>query len=306
MMTSTKFDIEKFDRKNDFGLWLVRMKALLEQQRLVAALEELPSATIAAYDNVIQKKAYSALILCLGDRVLREITKETIAAGIWKKLKTLYMKKSLANHLYLKKKLYTFHMHPGKSQSEQIDKFQKLVGDLAAIDTAISDENEALLLLTFLPSSYDSFVETLLYGQDTLKLEDVLATLNSRELQKMTEAKGDGGEGLYVKGRSGHKDMKQGTDSAWSKSHGRSSRLSNVIIFVTVTNERGDVFVVQPGNYLKLVRLVPFFDVSFDESFAVLPAFREISLTPSIGTIASEVIGSALELLNRNSKIFKI
>ncbi|GJU51489.1 hypothetical protein Tco_1221044 [Tanacetum coccineum] len=33
---------------------------------------------------------------------------------------------------------------------------------------------------------------------DTLKLEDVLATLNSRELQKMTEAKGDGGEGLYV------------------------------------------------------------------------------------------------------------
>nr|GEX21050.1 zinc finger, CCHC-type [Tanacetum cinerariifolium] len=36
---------------------------------------------------------------------------------------------------------------------------------------------------------------------DTLKLEDVLATLNSRELQKITEAKGDGGEGLYVRGR---------------------------------------------------------------------------------------------------------
>ncbi|GJZ66911.1 hypothetical protein Tco_0630151 [Tanacetum coccineum] len=55
-------------------------------------------------------------------------------------------------------------MHPGKSQSEHIDEFHKL---------------------------------TLLYGRDTLKLEDVLATLNSRELQKLTEAKGDGGEGLY-------------------------------------------------------------------------------------------------------------
>ncbi|GKA14714.1 hypothetical protein Tco_0694360 [Tanacetum coccineum] len=84
------------------------------------------------------------------------------------------------------------------TKSEHIDEFHKLVGDLAAIDTAISDEDQALLLLTSLPSYYNNFVETLLFGWDTLKLEDVLVTLNSRELQKMTEAKGDGGEGLYV------------------------------------------------------------------------------------------------------------
>ncbi|GJR82889.1 zinc finger, CCHC-type containing protein [Tanacetum coccineum] len=101
-------------------------------------------------------------------------------------------------------------MHSGNSQSKHIDDFHKLVGDLAAIDIAISDEDQALLLLTSLPLSYDNFVETLLYGRDTLKLEDVLATLNSRELQKMTDAKGDGGEGLYVKGRSGQIDIVQG------------------------------------------------------------------------------------------------
>ena len=92
------------------------------------------------------------------------------------------MTKSLANHLYLKKKLYTFHMHPGMSQAEHIDEFHKLVGDVAAMDVAISDEDQALLLLTSLPTSYDNFVDTLLYGRDTLKLEDVLATLHSREL----------------------------------------------------------------------------------------------------------------------------
>ncbi|GJS98544.1 zinc finger, CCHC-type containing protein [Tanacetum coccineum] len=116
-------------------------------------------------------------------------------------------------------------MHPGKSRYEHIDEFHKLVGDLAAIDTAMSDEDHALLLLIYLPSSYDNFMETLLYGWDTLKLEDVLTTLNSREPQKMTEAKVDGGEGLYVRGRSGRRDMKHDTDSAWSKSQGRSSRL---------------------------------------------------------------------------------
>nr|GEW56170.1 zinc finger, CCHC-type [Tanacetum cinerariifolium] len=61
--------------------------------------------------------------------------------------------------------------------------------------------------------------------QDTLKLEDVLTTLNSRELQKMTKAKGDGDEGLYVRGRSVEGDMEQGTYSAPSKSQERSSRL---------------------------------------------------------------------------------
>ncbi|GJR26138.1 hypothetical protein Tco_1102370 [Tanacetum coccineum] len=149
-------DIEKFDGKNDFALWQVRMKALLEQQGLAAASEELPAATIAAYDNVIQKKSLQ---------------------------------------------------HTDLSQSEYIDEFHKLVGDLAAIDTAISDEDQAFLLLTSLPSSYDNFVETFLYGRDTLKLEDVLATLNSRELQKMMKAKGDGGKGLYVRRRSGQRDM---------------------------------------------------------------------------------------------------
>nr|GEY27460.1 zinc finger, CCHC-type [Tanacetum cinerariifolium] len=62
-------------------------------------------------------------------------------------------------------------MHPGKSHYEHIDKFHNLIGDLAAIDAAILDEDHVLLLLTYLPSSYDNFVETLLYGRDTLKLE---------------------------------------------------------------------------------------------------------------------------------------
>nr|GEX87618.1 zinc finger, CCHC-type [Tanacetum cinerariifolium] len=130
------------------------------------ASENQPNQTvnIAVADDCFNHNSFQrALILRLGDWVLWEVTKETTASEIWKKLETSYMTKSLANHLYLKKKLYTFNMHPGKSQSEHIDEFHKL---------------------------------TLLYDRDILKLEDMLAILNSRELQKITEAKGDGGEGL--------------------------------------------------------------------------------------------------------------
>ncbi|GKG61637.1 hypothetical protein Tco_0621346, partial [Tanacetum coccineum] len=35
------------------------------------------------------------MILCLGNKVLREVTEETTAVGVWSKLKSLYMTKSL-------------------------------------------------------------------------------------------------------------------------------------------------------------------------------------------------------------------
>nr|GEX05773.1 retrovirus-related Pol polyprotein from transposon TNT 1-94 [Tanacetum cinerariifolium] len=106
----------------------------------------------------LMKKAYSTLILCLGDRVLRKVTKERTAAGIWTKLTNLYMTKSLANILYLKK-LYMYYM---------------------SLD-------QILMLLTPLPSSFENLVETLLYGMESLTMKDVLATLNSRELKKKTK-----------------------------------------------------------------------------------------------------------------------
>ncbi|GKA30357.1 hypothetical protein Tco_0716662, partial [Tanacetum coccineum] len=137
-MTSsiTRFDIEKFDGKNDFGLWQIKMRALMVQQGCDAALETLSADMEAGEKAALMKKAYSTLILCLGDRVLREVTKETTAAGT-----------KLGDH---------------------IDEFNKLILDLVNIDIEIEDEDQALMLLTSLPSSYENFVETLLYERESL------------------------------------------------------------------------------------------------------------------------------------------
>ncbi|GJU03051.1 hypothetical protein Tco_1113389 [Tanacetum coccineum] len=85
----------------------------------------------------LNKKAHSAVILCLGNKVQREVTGETTAAGVWSKLETLYMTKSLATKLYLKKKLYTFSMPAGRKISEHIDEFNKIVLDLANIEVKL-------------------------------------------------------------------------------------------------------------------------------------------------------------------------
>ncbi|GJT06725.1 hypothetical protein Tco_0841187 [Tanacetum coccineum] len=143
----------------------------------------------------LNKKAHSAVILCLGNKVMREVTEEMTATGVWSKLETLYMRKSLANKLYLKKKLYTFYMSAGRKISEHIDEFNKIVLDLANIEVKFKDEDLALLLLTSLLASYEHFVDTLVYGREALTLEDVMATLNSKEIKKGLRQRG-----MMVKG----------------------------------------------------------------------------------------------------------
>nr|GEV30190.1 zinc finger, CCHC-type [Tanacetum cinerariifolium] len=166
---------------------MVRIKALLEQPGLDEALEELPTATIVAYDNVIRKKAYSSLILCLG-----------------------------------------------KSQSEYINEFHKLVGDLA------------------------EYFEARRRGRD----------INSRELHKITEAKGDDGERLYVRGRFGERDMKQDTDSAWSKSLERSNRLSADVIMAMSVEEILD-WIMDSGCSYHVTYMRDYF-VDFEEYDGVI------------------------------------
>ncbi|GJR47274.1 retrovirus-related pol polyprotein from transposon TNT 1-94 [Tanacetum coccineum] len=187
-MTGAKFDIEKFDGTGDFGLWRIKMRALLIQHGCEAALEVLPEDMEAQAKTELNKKAHSTVILCLGNK--------------------------------LKKKLYTLCMPAGRKISEHIDEFNKIVLDLANIEVKFEDEDLALLLLTSLPASYEHFVDTLLYGREALTLEDVMATLNSKKIKERSKAKGDDGEGLYVRGRTDRRDSRQSRGKSRSKSRG--------------------------------------------------------------------------------------
>ena len=83
--------------------------------------------------NEMLDKAHNTIILSLGDKVLREVSKETPAARLWTKLESLYMTNSLENRLFLKKKLYSFKMQQGKSVEDHLDDFNKIVLDLENI-----------------------------------------------------------------------------------------------------------------------------------------------------------------------------
>ncbi|KAL8506416.1 hypothetical protein ACS0TY_017338 [Phlomoides rotata] len=203
-----KLDIEKFTGKNDFGLWKFKMKALLTHNGLVDALKKTTaeeSSDGSARRIEIQDKAHSAIILCLGDRVLQEVTRETNALGVWKKLEDLYLPKSISNRLYMKHKIYGFKMTGEKNLLEQLDEFNKLVDDLENLDVKLEDEDKTLILLNALPKSLEGFKDTVMFGrQFALSCDDIQTALKTKFLQSQSIKKiQTQAEGLNVKSKKG-------------------------------------------------------------------------------------------------------
>ncbi|KAH9698871.1 Integrase catalytic domain-containing protein [Citrus sinensis] len=69
-------------------------------------------------------------------------------------------------------------------------------------------EGKALLLVSSLPSSYSNFVDALMYGRQTLSLDEVKAALNTRGLQEKS-GNMNSGEVLAVKARTDKYDGKK-------------------------------------------------------------------------------------------------
>ena len=82
------------------------------------------------------------------------------------KIRDIVYDEKLLQQLYLKKQLYGLYMNEGIIMLDQLNFFNK-----------VNEEDKVLILLNSLPESYDYIVTTMLYGKETLILEDVTPTL---------------------------------------------------------------------------------------------------------------------------------
>jgi len=122
--------------------WKVKMKLMLIQQKCEKALkgESVLTVTMSQAEKTeMVDKARSAIVLCLGDKVLREVAKEPTATSMWSKFKYLYMTKSLPHRQFLKQQLYSFKMVESKAIMELLVDFNKIIGDLENIKLRLED-----------------------------------------------------------------------------------------------------------------------------------------------------------------------
>jgi len=78
------------------------------------------------------------------------------------------------NWLILKQSLFLLRTHEGTPIKSHIAKFFSIINDLNKIEVKIEDEDQTLLLMCSLPSSYKSFREAIIFeGKSTIKVYEV-------------------------------------------------------------------------------------------------------------------------------------
>lgn len=102
-------------------------------------------------------------------------------------------------------------MSKQKSIEENLDGFLKLVDDLASLNIMVSDEDQAIQVLSSLPPQYDSLVHMLKYGnsKETLTLKEVTTSAYSKEAELREKGllgkSSSAAEGLFVSKGTGEK-----------------------------------------------------------------------------------------------------
>ena len=132
-------------------------------------------------------------------------------AIVWEKLANQFQKKTWANKLALRRKLYSLRLRDGDSIQKHIKDMTEIFNELAAIDDPITEEDRVVHLLASLPESYDILVTALEASVEVPKMEIVTERLLHEERkikEKHVSETSDGMKAMFVNRQSKGKGPK--------------------------------------------------------------------------------------------------
>ncbi|KAG6670908.1 hypothetical protein I3843_Q029300 [Carya illinoinensis] len=101
------------------------------------------------------------------------------------------------------------------------------------VDVKFEDEDKALMLLNSLPNSptYENLVTTLMWGKETLELEEITSALLGFHQRKKANDENSQSEGLVVKGNQERGRNKSRSGSSKNKARSKSRKRKDITCF---------------------------------------------------------------------------
>ena len=134
-------------------------------------------------------RALAIIVLSIEPSLLYLIGEPEDPVVVWRKLRKHFQKKTWANRLDLKRKLYSLHLKKEESVQQHIKKLTEMFHELSVIDDPITEEDRVVHLLASLPDSFSMLVTALEANSESVPKMEVVTERLLHVEQKMMKKK---------------------------------------------------------------------------------------------------------------------
>jgi hypothetical protein len=185
-----------------------------ELQKALAGKSKKPTAMTELEWEDMDAKDLSTIRLCLADDALFNVVGKHTTSGLWSKLESLYMTKSLTSRIYLKRQLYSLRMKEGTKVIDHLNTFNTLIVQLTSMEVKFEDEDKAITLLCLLPESWDNLVTSISFrSTKVLDYDYVVGALLVEEMRTKSSKETSTSEAMLIRGRTIEKNERSSFQS---------------------------------------------------------------------------------------------
>lgn len=149
--------------ESNFVTWKIQIKMMLLRKELwdiVQGEETAPDQTNVGHKKFCSRsnRALSLIVMAVEPRMLYLIGEPENPKIVFDKLCNVFQKKTWANKLRLRKKLYSLRLVGGAGVHQHLKNFTEVFNELAVLGDPLQDEDRVIHLLSSLPESYNNIV----------------------------------------------------------------------------------------------------------------------------------------------------
>lgn len=176
---------------SNYATWKVHCKMALLKEGLfdiVAGTETAPTAADALVKfNQRKDRALAIIVLAVDSSLLYLVPDPQDPKEVWDSLQNQFQRKSWANKLGLRKKLYALKLAEGGSVQEHLKSMTELFNELSIVGSPVDAEDKVVHLLASLPPSFDMLVTALEANETVPSMETVTERLMHAERKAVEE-----------------------------------------------------------------------------------------------------------------------
>ena len=159
--------------ENNYPTWKIQVRMLLMKENLLDIVEgrelaptgnggeSAPNRDALNKFNIRKNRALAIVVLHVDPKLLYLIGEPQDPVQVWSKLQETFQRKSWANKLRLRKKLYGMKLEPGDDLQQHLKTFVEIFDALAVVGDAMEEEDRVISVLASLPDTYSTLVTAL-------------------------------------------------------------------------------------------------------------------------------------------------